>query len=149
MIELLPLSIGIGLAVGLLVTEILGIASGGLIVPGYIALYLMRPWDLLLTIGIALIAFGVVRVLSTFLIIYGRRRTAIMILSGYLLGMLVRGWAGYFPGEYDVIGFIIPGLIATWMDRQGVLETMSAMTIVSVIVRLILILTVGTEVSPS
>ena len=40
MIDFLPLSIGIGLAVSLLFSEIFGLAAGGMIVPGYIGLYL-------------------------------------------------------------------------------------------------------------
>ncbi|MBI4224246.1 MAG: poly-gamma-glutamate biosynthesis protein PgsC, partial [Deltaproteobacteria bacterium] len=41
------------------------------------------------------------------------------------------------------IGFIIPGLIAIWLDRQGVVETLAALAIVSVMVRLILMLILG------
>ncbi len=145
MIELLPISIGIGLAIGLLVSEVFGIASGGLIVPGYIALYLLRPFDLALTVGVAFATFGIVSVLGNFFIIFGRRRTALMILVGYLLGMGIRSWTGLFAGEWDIIGYIIPGLIAVWMDRQGIVETLTAMSIVSVAVRLVLVLTLGTE----
>ena len=145
MTELLPISIGIGLVIGLLVSEIFGIASGGLIVPGYLALYLLKPLDLGLTIGSALVAFAVVSVLENFFIVFGKRRTALMILVGYLLGMGLRSWTGLFPGDFHIIGYIIPGLIAVWMDRQGVVETLTAMTIVSVAVRLILILSLGTE----
>ena len=148
MTELLPLSVGVGLAVGLLFTEFLGIASGGLIVPGYVALAMTRPFDLVATIGVALATFAVVRALSTFMIIYGRRRTALMILIGYLLGMLVRQWSGLWTTDFEVIGFIIPGLISIWMDRQGVLETLASLTIVSIVVRLILLLLVGQELLP-
>jgi poly-gamma-glutamate biosynthesis protein PgsC/CapC len=146
MIDLLPLSVGIGLAVGLLFTEFFGIASGGLIVPGYIGLYLTKPWDVVLTVAVAFATFGVVRALSTFLVVYGRRRTALMILVGYLLGMLVRRWTGPISDDHLVIGFVIPGLIALWMDRQGVLQTLASLVIVSVVVRLILLLAVGTEI---
>ncbi len=145
MLELLPISIGIGLVIGLLVSEVFGIASGGLIVPGYIALYLLRPLDLAATIGVAFFAFVAVSVLGNFFIVFGRRRTALMILVGYLVGMGVRSWMGLFAGEWEIIGYIIPGLIAVWMDRQGVIETLSALTIVSVAVRLVLIITLGTE----
>ncbi len=148
MIELLPLSIGIGLTCGLLFTEIFGIATGGLIVPGYMALYLTRPWDMAFTMGVAFATFGTVQALSSFLIVYGRRRTALMILIGYILGMLVRNWPGLESMDYDVIGFIIPGLIALWFDRQGVLQTLASLLIVSIVVRLILMLIVGTEMLP-
>jgi poly-gamma-glutamate biosynthesis protein PgsC/CapC len=143
--EILAISVGIGLAVSLLLTELFGLASGGLIVPGYIALYLLEPWQILGTLAVAFATFGVVRLLSTFLIVYGRRRTALMILIGYLLGMLIRQMPWLGPEEFTVIGFVIPGLIAAWMDRQGVAQTLSALALSSVVVRLILILTVGVE----
>ena len=148
MIELLPLSVGIGLVVSLLFTGLFGIAAGGMVVPGYIALSLHRPLDVLLTVGTGLLAFGVVRALSSVVVVYGRRRIVLMILFGYLIGALVR-WGLEVPlegaGELTVIGYIIPGLIAIWLDRQGVLETISALATASVVVRLILILGVGTE----
>ena len=145
MTDLLALSIGVGLVVGLLFTELFGIASGGLIVPGYIALYLNRPWDVAITLGIALVTFIIVRTLSTFLIVYGRRRTALMILVGYILGMIVEKWVALPIEQYQVIGYIIPGLIGIWMDRQGVAQTLASLMLVSSFVRLVLILWVGTE----
>jgi len=147
-IELLPLSVGIGLVVSLLFTGLFGIAAGGMVVPGYIALSLHRPLDVLLTVGTGLLAFGVVRALSSVVVVYGRRRIVLMILFGYLIGALVR-WGLEVPlegaGELTVIGYIIPGLIAIWLDRQGVIETISALATASVVVRLILILGVGPE----
>jgi len=53
-VELLTLSIGIGLAASLLFSELFGLAAGGMIVPGYLALSLTRPFDLLLTVGAGL-----------------------------------------------------------------------------------------------
>ena len=132
----------------MLFTELFGFASGGLIVPGYLALAIDRPYDLAATLVIALVTFGAVRVLGTFLIIYGKRRIALMVLTGYLLGMLVGHWSGPWGGDFSVVGFIIPGLVAIWMDRQGVGVTLSALTIVSVVVRLALILFVGQELMP-
>ena len=148
MVEILALSIGLGLAAGLLMTEMFGIASGGLIVPGYMALYLTRPWDIVMTLAVAYATFALVRTLSSFLIVYGRRRSALMIMVGYLLGMLVRFVINLPFDDVAIIGFIIPGLIALWMDRQGVLQTLGSLIIVSVIVRLALLLTVGAEMLP-
>jgi poly-gamma-glutamate biosynthesis protein PgsC/CapC len=148
MLELLPLSIGIGLAVSLLFTEMFGVAPGGMIVPGYLALHLTRPIDLGLTLGAGLITFLAVRAISSFVILYGRRRTVLMILIGFVVGMLAR-WAtaglSFEGSELEVVGFIIPGLIAIWLDRQGVVETLAAMVTASVVVRLVLVLAVGTE----
>ncbi|MBK7580412.1 MAG: poly-gamma-glutamate biosynthesis protein PgsC [Myxococcales bacterium] len=146
--ELLPISVGIGLAISLLFTEMFGIAAGGMIVPGYIALHLTQPVDVLLTVGAGFVTWAIVHTLSSFTIIYGRRRTVLMILIGYLVGMLLRWSSAAFGNsgvELSVIGFIIPGLIAIWLDRQGVIETVAAMLTASVVVRLILILAVGAE----
>lgn len=148
MMELLPISVGIGLAISLLFTEMFGIAAGGMIVPGYIALHLTKPVDVLLTVGAGFVTWAIVHTLSSFTIIYGRRRTVLMILIGYLVGMLLRWSSAAFGNsgvELSVIGFIIPGLIAIWLDRQGVIETVAAMLTASVVVRLILILAVGAE----
>jgi len=145
--ELLPLAVGIGLAIGLISTELFGIASAGLIVPGYIALNMGRPLNLLATFVVAIATYAVVRFLSAFFIVYGRRRTALMILLGYILGMLVNNWSGLWQQDFAAIGFIIPGLIAVWMDRQTVVTTLASLVAISVIVRLVLILTVGTELT--
>jgi gamma-polyglutamate biosynthesis protein CapC len=146
--ELLALSVGIGLVLSLLFTEMFGIAAGGMIVPGYLALNLTRPLDVLLTIGGGIATFLVVHTLSSFTILYGRRRTVVMIIVGYLIAMLVRWGTGNYAHmqgtELQVIGFIIPGLIAIWLDRQGIVETVAALVTASVVVRLILVV-VGAE----
>ncbi len=147
MIELLPASIGIGLAVSLFLSEILGMAGAGLVVPGYLALHLTDPVTVGLTLAAGFAAFGLVRALGTTMIIYGRRRTILMILAGYLTGMIARRLAGEAMGGdemYAVIGFIIPGLIAIWLDRRGVIESFCSLLTASVMVRLILILIFGT-----
>jgi len=151
MIELLPVAIGIGLAVSLLFSELFGLAAGGMIVPGYIAMNLTRPVDVALTLGVALVAYAVVHALSSIVVLYGRRRTALMILFGFVAGAVVRLWMGtelLMGEEFAVIGFIIPGLIAIWMERQGIVETVASLLTASVAVRLVLVLTLGAEVMP-
>lgn len=147
MTDLLPLSIGIGLVVSLLFTEIFGVAAGGMVVPGYIALQLTHPLDVLMTLGSGFVAYLVVRGIASFTIIYGRRRTVLMILVGYLVGMFLRysDWTSPSGLNFDVIGYIIPGLIAIWFDRQGVVETLTSLLTASAVVRLVLIMVVGTE----
>ncbi|MBW2454616.1 MAG: poly-gamma-glutamate biosynthesis protein PgsC [Deltaproteobacteria bacterium] len=149
MLELLPLSVGIGLAISLMFSELFALAAGGMIVPGYLALSLTRPLDVVLTVSAGLATFAIVHALSSFVIVYGRRRTVLMILVGYMMGMVARslvgGWASPQGDEVQVIGFIIPGLIAIWLDRQGVVETLAAMVTASVAVRLLLVLFAGLE----
>jgi hypothetical protein len=84
-----------------------------------------------------------------------------MILVGYLARVVfswlplgtsapVAALAGAFQDPesfFTVIGYIIPGLVAIWMDRQGPIETLSALTTAAVVVRLILILIFGVSLS--
>jgi len=156
MIDLLTLSVGIGLTVSLLFSELFGLAAGGMVVPGYIALHLTQPMDVLLTLTAGLATYAIVRALSSIIIVYGRRRTVLMILVGYLTGIVGRTlmsgstpvlW-GTQPELIGFIGFIIPGLIAIWIDRQGLIETFTSLLTASVVVRLILILVMGSEVQP-
>lgn len=156
-LNLLAVSIGIGLLVTLLLVEVFGLAAGGLVVPGYIALKLLQPWSVAMTILAAYLAYIAVRTLSSFMVVYGRRKTALMILFGYLAGSLIDlGMGGVlsFPTgetatgsstqfrffELSVIGYIIPGLIAIWFERQGVIRTLVGMVVSAVLVRLILVL---------
>ena len=154
--ELLTVAIGIGLCVSLLFSELFGLAAGGMVVPGYIAVFLDRPADIALTLLAAIITYFIVHLLSTFIIVYGRRRTVMMILVGYIVRMLfdfipfeALGSIGVLAsGEpsFSVIGFIIPGLIAIWIDRQGMIETLAALIAASVAIRLVLILIYGMEI---
>lgn len=151
MIDPLSLAVGIGLVVSLVFSELFGLAAGGMVVPGYFALTLSSPVDMALTLVTAFATFVIVHALSSVVIVYGRRRTVLMILVGYILGAVVRSLASDLPdglggGEIGVIGFIIPGLIAIWMERQGIIETISTLLTAAVVIRLVLIL-LGVEVT--
>jgi poly-gamma-glutamate biosynthesis protein PgsC/CapC len=143
------LSIGLGLGVSVLFSETFGIAAGGMVVPGYLALSLSKPINVLLTLTAALITYVLTRAISSFVIVYGRRRTALTVLIGYLIGIattwLSPAALGADGEAMRVVGYIIPGLIAIWLDRQGVVETISAGAAAAVIVRLLLVLFVGSE----
>lgn len=145
-LELLTVSIGLGLAASLLYGELFGLAAGGMVVPGYMALYANKPLDVGLTLLAALLTFGVLKGLSQVAIVYGRRRTALTILIGYLVGLVFRMWldSGTTPfTEGAIIGFIIPGLIAIWYQRQGVLETTLSLITAAIIVRMFLVVLIG------
>jgi poly-gamma-glutamate biosynthesis protein PgsC/CapC len=118
-----------------------------MVVPGYLSLEIHRPEKVLVTILISLATYGLVRFLSNFMFIYGRRRTVITILVGFAFGAISRMFFIWDLNEIHVemqaIGFIIPGLIAIWMERQGIIATISTMVIVAILVRLILIIFSG------
>jgi poly-gamma-glutamate biosynthesis protein PgsC/CapC len=158
--DLLAIAIGVGLAVSLLFSEMFGLAAGGMVVPGYFALHLDNPAGIILTIAAAIATYFIVHLLSMIVIIYGKRRTVLMILVGYVLRMFLdfaaldsslafesfQSSQLLQSSELVVIGYIIPGLIAIWIDRQGLVETISTLITASVVVRLILIIVFGTEI---
>lgn len=134
-------AIGLGLVLGLLFFETVGFSPGGMIVPGYVALFLLDPWRVGGTLAAALVTFCLIRVLSNFLILYGRRRFVLTVLLGFLLA---RGLGALPPldlaGPHDlrVIGFVVPGLIANDIEHQGVPATLLSLLAVAGVVRLLL-----------
>ena len=132
--------IGIGMVLSLFLTETLGVTAGGIIVPGYIAMNLESPDRLIITFGISILTFLIIKLLSKFIMVYGKRRLVLALLIGFLLGYLSRSenmiTADLGTTDFIVIGNIIPGLIANWMDRQGVLRTISTVLITAGITKL-------------
>ena len=141
------IAVGLGIVLSLLLTETLGVMAGGLIVPGYIALYLNDPIRIAGTFLVSLVAFGFVKFFSNFIFIYGKRRLVLSLLFGFFLGYLSKL---YFFGQEElnlaVIGNIIPGLIANWMDRQGVVRTISVILLTAATVQLVIICITGGEI---
>lgn len=138
----LTVSIAIGLVLGFLFYEWVGFLPGGLVVPGYFALYLDRPFMIASTLILSLLVYGMVRLISNVTILYSRRRFLLMVIVGYTLQWLYELLVirtSFTHVEIDTIGYIIPGLIANEMDRQGILPTIAMVIILSVMVRLILI----------
>ena len=134
--------IGIGMVLSLLVTETLGVTAGGIIVPGYIAMHLDSPSRLIMTFGISIITYLIIKLLSNFILIYGKRRLVFALLLGFLFGHLTHSTNNLFSDltnmDLVVIGNIIPGLIANWMDRQGVLRTICTVLITASVTKLLI-----------
>jgi len=132
------IAIGLGMVISLFLTETLGIMAGGIIVPGYFGLYLHDPQKIIITFAISLITYFSVNILSKFMLIYGRRRLILCLLIGFFFGYIIRDLDITQNLQIEYIGYIIPGLIASWIDRQGVIRTMSVILIVASIVNLFL-----------
>jgi len=79
------------------------------------------------------------KIVSRYTILYGRRRFILMVLTGFawqwLFKMLIIQ-RFIFTTESDILGFIIPGLIANEMERQRILPTLLTLLIISVMVRM-------------
>lgn len=143
-------AIGLGLFISLLFSETLGLAAGGMVVPGYVALLVHEPLRLLGTIIVSIATLGSLKLLSRYALIYGRRRIVVAVLFGFVYGALSREFLVFHLRdgtlEFQTIGYIIPGLIANWMERQGVVQTLAVMVTTAVLVRLCLMLLHGGEV---
>ena len=126
----------IGLLLALAYAEATRISPGGLIVPGYLALYLDQPLRVAATLAVAGLSILAYRLLSRRLILFGRRRFVLIILFGAVLGQAL-----FFihprlfgdPLELRVIGWVIPGLLASNLERQRAVPTLASLITVSVL----------------
>jgi poly-gamma-glutamate biosynthesis protein PgsC/CapC len=147
---MIELTVGLGVLISLVFHEVFGAAAGGIVVPGYIAMHLHEPLRLIGTVLVAFIAFLAIRVASRFIFVYGRRRLVLAILLGFIFGYLSRQMISYEFLSADIrlqaVGFIIPGLIANWMERQGVVKTIATMLIAASLVRILVILFTNGEI---
>ena len=138
--QFIGIAIGIGMCLSLILTETLGVTAGGVFVPGYIALYIHEPFKIIITFSVSLLVLFIIRFLSNYIFIYGKRRLVLSLILGFFFGYLSKI---YLDSDLSSIGNIIPGLLASWMDRQGALKTMSVVIIIAVATRLILIALTG------
>ncbi len=147
---MIELAVGLGIVLSLAFAEGYGVAAGGIVVPGYIALNLHYPSRVVATFLAALLVYLVIKSLARWLLIYGRRRLVLALLLGFIFGFVFRNYLGQMPALAGVdltsIGYIIPGLIASWMDRQGVLRTLSMLFIAAAIVQMVLMLVEGGKI---
>jgi poly-gamma-glutamate biosynthesis protein PgsC/CapC len=131
----------IGLIIGFLFYELFEISPGGVITPGYFALFVDQPFRLISTIVIAFIVFAIIEYLAKYLILYGKRKFLLSILIGFSIKILFDQI--FYPMisiniELAVIGYLIPGLIANEMSRQSPIKTILGLGIVTSIVFLLL-----------
>jgi poly-gamma-glutamate biosynthesis protein PgsC/CapC len=137
----------IGLVLALLWAEITDLSPGGIIVPGYFALYLDRPLRAAATLAVALLTLAIYRFFARRLILFGRRRFVLMVLFGAFLS---QAWLLVLPRLFDaplelrVIGWVIPGILASSLARQKVLPTLASLaavaTLTFAVVRLVSLL---------
>jgi poly-gamma-glutamate biosynthesis protein PgsC/CapC len=124
----------IGLVLALLWAEITDVSPGGIIVPGYFALYLGQPLRVAATLAAALAALAAYRLLVGRLILFGRRRFVLLVLVGAVLSQawnLVLPGASAVPAGLRVIGLIIPGILASSLARQKVAPTVASLVAVA------------------
>jgi poly-gamma-glutamate biosynthesis protein PgsC/CapC len=141
--ELIRLAIVLGVVVSMIFYEKVQLTTGGAIVPAYMAISLPHPLMILSTVAAGVAAWGVTNVwLPKRKILYGRRKFDVELLVG--LGFVAAGTiASGVLGSYSPlllslsgIGFLIPGIIAHDMGRQGPKRTLQALAATTLILAL-------------
>ena len=136
-------TVALSVILSFLVTELTGLLTGGMVSAGYLAFYFSEPMRILSTFLLSVLIALILRLSREFLILYGRRRFMLSILLSILfVYALEKTYFILSPLSLDlrVIGYIIPGLIANDMEKQGVFRTSLALIIVTALVKLLSIL---------
>ena len=125
----------LGVILSLIFAEKTGIVPAGLIVPGYLALVFDQPLLLLMVLLISLLTYVIVKYgISPFVILYGRRKFATMLVVGISLKLIFDYFYPVLPFEileFRGIGIIVPGLIANTIQRQGLVVTYGSTILIS------------------
>lgn len=150
---MVELAISLGLIFSLLSYEVFGLAAGGIVVPGYIALHLAEPDRLAGIIVVSLLTYLIIKILSNYIFLYGRRQMVVCLLVGCLLANFSRNFLTIDVAsstiQLQAVGWVVPGLIAHWFGKQGIYRTLCVLCITAVLVRLIVIILFNGELLPN
>ncbi len=149
--EIVRLALVIGIVISTLIYERWHVTSGAVVVTGYLALFVNRPVYIVVTVALGLITYQIVqRFIAPRIFLYGRRRLVVMVLTGMVLqiitgliafavnsSLVVNNAVPLVAGLYGV-GFLLPGLIAQDMERQGSNITLLALAGATLLTYLIL-----------
>ena len=141
---MLQQAIGLSIILGFISTELLGLFTGGLVSAGYLAFFLEQPYRVASTLVLSLVVYGLTKLIGKAVILYGRRRFMLTVILGILLGWVYESHAYYLNGisqDLRIIGYMIPGLRANDMCKQGAWRTVLMAMVCALLIRLIL--TVG------
>ena len=137
-------SLFVGVVLSLIFAEKFGFNPAGLVVPGYLALIFDQPIMLLSVLIISCLTYFIVsNGISKWVILYGRRKFAAMILTGMVIKFifdLLYPLTPFEMVEVSGIGVVIPGIIANTIQKQGVVITLSTTMLLTCITYIILFL---------
>ncbi len=114
------------------------LSTGSVVVPGYLGLCVAAPATLVATLANAVLIFVVVhRILPRFVIL-SREAKFHGVLLGSVLVQVAWTWLASggdrLPDALQSVGFLIPGLIAHDLNRQGSLKTLASIGACSAVV---------------
>lgn len=136
----------IGIITSLIFNEATDLSPGGLITPGYLALFWDQPEKILSTFLIAVIVCFIVKAGKRILPIFGKRQFALSVTIAVLIKSLISGM--YFDFQsfsitISSVGIIVPGLLANDMINQSIRKTTVATGIVTILLIVVLLVTNG------
>jgi poly-gamma-glutamate biosynthesis protein PgsC/CapC len=130
-IEMVRLAIFLSALASLLVYQRFGLASGGTIAAGYLALFVPQPSHIVITLVIVVLTYLIVhKILRPRLMLWGRRLFVTEMVVALVLNSL---WfvvlVGLTPTSpeavyFYTVGFLLPGIMTHDMGRQGVVKTL-------------------------
>ncbi len=132
----------LGVAVSMLLYERRHLTTGSIVVPGYIAVFMIHPLVIIATFANVFFTYWLVNVvLRRFFLLYGRTKFTILaatstIIQSVLLRVTPRGpwlWESNIP-LFIGVGYVVPALIAHDMARQGVAKTTRSVLLAGCIV---------------
>ena len=137
------ISIIVSIVLGFFFGEMTGWLTGGLVAPGYLALYIDQPLRILMTYMAALLAFFLIKLLAKITILFGRRRFMAFILAGICMGALLDAVVRLIPPsgtDLRSIGYVVPGLLANDLWKQGLWRTLLGSLVITLATRVVLLL---------
>lgn len=132
-----------GVVISILFYERVQLTTGGAIVPAYLAMFLPAPLFVVTTVLSGYLTYFVVSVVvAKRKILYGRRKFEVEMLVGLVFVTLGTGAALLLRSDRPLylgltgIGFLLPGVIAHDMFRQGPRKTLFALAATTAILGL-------------
>jgi len=129
------LGLAIGLAFSLVCYLVTNLSPGGMITPAWLALILVQDLRHAILVAATTVATYLgTRVLQRFVILYGKRLFAAIVLLGVLLsaGSYLLIEADYpYLFTAQTLGFVVPGLITYQLVRQPIRPTLVAIVAVT------------------
>jgi gamma-polyglutamate biosynthesis protein CapC len=131
----LYVALTLGVILSLIFSEKTGIIPAGLVVPGYLGLIFDQPVFIMMVLLISLLTYLIVTFgISKFVILYGKRKFAAMLVVGISLKLIFDYFYPLMPFEiyeFRGIGVIVPGLIANTIQKQGLVVTLGSTLLIS------------------
>lgn len=148
--DVVRLAFVFGVITSVLLYERRHVTTGSIVVPGYIAVFLLQPIVLATTALVAGIAYWFVnRFVTRWVLLYGRVKFTVLVLVSMVMQILLlkttpeTAWLWESSAPLVVAaGYVVPALIAHDMGRQGIKKTFAAVAASGAIVAIPLVVLV-------